>query len=100
MGAEGLVVQPGINGIKDLKGKKIATPFVSTSHFQLLYALNAAGLKAADVQVLNMRPPEIAAAWSRGDIGAVRARIEQDPEVARTLQVFEESMAAVAGTSH
>jgi taurine transport system substrate-binding protein len=53
-----------------LKGKKIATPFVSTSHFQLLYALNKAGLKATDAQILNMRPPEIAAAWGRGDIDA------------------------------
>ena len=32
--------------------------------------MQQAGLKAADVQVLNMRPPEIAAAWGRGDIDA------------------------------
>ena len=70
--AEALVVRngSGVNTIADLKGKKIATPFVSTSHFQLLYALNKAGLKATDAQVLNMRPPEIAAAWGRGDIDA------------------------------
>jgi len=59
-----------VNTIADLKGKKVATPFVSTSHFQLLYALQKAGLKPAEVQVLNMRPPEIAAAWGRGDIDA------------------------------
>ena len=52
------------------KGKKVGTPFVSTSHFQLLYALQKAGLKPTDVQILNMRPPEIAAAWARGDIDA------------------------------
>src|SRR5207249_3502483 len=70
--AEALVARngSGVNSIADLKGKKIATPFVSTSHFQLLYALNKAGLKATDAQILNMRPPEIAAAWSRGDIDA------------------------------
>jgi len=70
--AEALVVRngSGINSIADLKGKKIGTPFVSTSHFQLLYAMNQAGLKATDAQVLNMRPPEIAAAWTRGDIDA------------------------------
>ena len=70
--AEALVARngSGINTIADLKGKKIGTPFVSTSHFQLLYALQQAGLKATDVQVLNMRPPEIAAAWGRGDIDA------------------------------
>lgn len=70
--AEALVVRngSGINSIADLKGKKIATPFVSTSHFQLLYAMNKAGIKPTDAQILNMRPPEIAAAWGRGDIDA------------------------------
>jgi taurine transport system substrate-binding protein len=70
--AEALVARngSGVNGIADLKGKKIGTPFVSTSHFQLLYAMQKAGLKASDAQVLNMRPPEIAAAWGRGDIDA------------------------------
>ena len=32
--------------------------------------MQQAGLKATDAQVLNMRPPEIAAAWGRGDIDA------------------------------
>src|SRR5213592_3284759 len=70
--AEALVVRNGSNVTKiaDLKGKKIATPFVSTSHFQLLYALQKAGIKPTDAQILNMRPPEIAAAWGRGDIDA------------------------------
>ena len=70
--AEALVARQGsgVNSIADLKGKKIATPFVSTSHFQLLYALNKAGIKPTDAQILNMRPPEIAAAWGRGDIDA------------------------------
>jgi taurine transport system substrate-binding protein len=70
--AEALVARngSGVNTIADLKGKKIATPFVSTSHFQLLYALQKAGLKPTDAQILNMRPPEIAAAWGRGDIDA------------------------------
>ncbi len=70
--AEALVVRngSGVNALADLKGKKIATPFVSTSHFQLLYALSKAGIKATDAQILNMRPPEIAAAWGRGDIDA------------------------------
>jgi taurine transport system substrate-binding protein len=70
--AEALVVRngSGINKVADLKGKKVATPFVSTSHFHLLYAMELAGLKPSDAQVLNMRPPEIAAAWARGDLDA------------------------------
>ena len=68
--AEELVVSPksGIKDLAGLKGKKIATPFVSTSHYQLMYALKKAGIDAKEVQILNMRPPEILAAWERGDI--------------------------------
>jgi len=70
--AEALVARngSGVNTVADLKGKKVATPFVSTSHFHLMYALELAGLKAADAQIVNMRPPEIAAAWGRGDLDA------------------------------
>jgi taurine transport system substrate-binding protein len=70
--AEALVVRngAGINGWKDLKGKKVATPFVSTSHYQLLVGLKLEGVDAKEVNVVNLRPPEIAAAWERGDIDA------------------------------
>ncbi|WP_280156605.1 taurine ABC transporter substrate-binding protein [Piscinibacter sp. XHJ-5] len=70
--AEALVARngSGINGWKDLKGKKVATPFVSTSHYQLLVGLKQEGVDPKDVNVLNLRPPEIAAAWERGDIDA------------------------------
>ena len=70
----------GVNAIADLKGKKVATPFVSTSHYQLLAAIADAGLTTKDVQVLNMKPPEIAAAWERGDIDAA---FIWDPALAR-----------------
>lgn len=68
--AEQLVVseKSGIKTLADLKGKKIATPFVSTSHYQLMYALKQAGIATSDLQIINLRPPEIAAAWARGDI--------------------------------
>ncbi len=70
--AEQLVARngSGVNSLADLKGKKIATPFVSTSHYQLLAALQDAKVNPKEVQILNMRPPEIAAAWERGDIDA------------------------------
>ena len=70
--AEALVARDGsnVNTVADLKGKKVGVPFVSTTHFHLLYAMELAGLKRTDVQILNMRPPEIAAAWARGDIDA------------------------------
>jgi taurine transport system substrate-binding protein len=69
--AEQLVARNGtnINSLADLKGKKVATPFVSTAHYQLMFALRKAGI-SKEVQILNMRPPEVAAAWERGDIDA------------------------------
>src|SRR5215472_5244167 len=49
--AEALVARngSGVNTIAELKGKKVGTPFDSTSHFQLLYAMQQAGLKPGDV---------------------------------------------------
>jgi taurine transport system substrate-binding protein len=70
--AEALVVKKdsGIKSIADLKGKKIAMPFNSTTHFHTMVALEQAKVNPADVQILNMRPPEVRAAWARGDIQA------------------------------
>lgn len=70
--AEALVVRKasGIKTLADLKGKKIGVPFTSTTHFHTLVALESAKVNPADVRILNMRPPEIAAAWERGDIDA------------------------------
>ncbi|WP_422096248.1 taurine ABC transporter substrate-binding protein [Variovorax sp.] len=70
--AEALVARnaSGIASLKDLAGKKVATPFVSTAHYQLMAAMKMDGMDAKKVNVMNMRPPEIAAAWERGDIDA------------------------------
>ncbi len=60
----------GIASVKDLAGKKVAVPFVSTTHYSLLAALKHEGVDPKAVEILNLRPPEIAAAWERGDIDA------------------------------
>jgi taurine transport system substrate-binding protein len=65
--AEALAVK-GIDKPEDLVGKKIATPFVSTAHYSLLTALKHWNVDPKSLQILNLRPPEIAAAWERGDI--------------------------------
>lgn len=59
-----------INSIKDLEGKKIATPFASTAHYSLLNALKLNGIGEKDVELLDMQPSDIYAAWQRGDIDA------------------------------
>ena len=80
--AEALVARDGtgIISMKDLKGKKVATPFVSTSHYQLMVGMKLAGVDPKTVDVINMRPPEIAAAWERKDIDAA---FVWDPVLAR-----------------
>jgi taurine transport system substrate-binding protein len=68
--AEAFVVRngSGISKGSDLVGKKIAVPFVSTTHYSLLAALKHWNVDASKVTILNLRPPEISAAWQRGDI--------------------------------
>ena len=66
--SEALVVKKSINGPKDLIGKRIAVPFISTTHYSLLAALKHWGIKPTEVQLVNLQPPAIIAAWQRGDI--------------------------------
>jgi len=66
--SEALVVKKGITSPKDLIGKRIAVPFISTTHYSLLAALKHWGIKPGQVEVLNLQPPAIIAAWQRGDI--------------------------------
>ncbi|MEQ1769910.1 MAG: taurine ABC transporter substrate-binding protein [Devosia sp.] len=65
--AEALAVK-GVTKPEDLAGKKIATPFVSTSHYALLAALKHWNVDPASLEILNLRPADIGAAWERGDI--------------------------------
>lgn len=70
--AEALVVRNG-SGIEkpaDFKGKKVGVPFVSTTHFHMLFFLDHNKINPKDVQLLDMQPNAIAAAWERGDIDA------------------------------
>jgi taurine transport system substrate-binding protein len=70
--AEDMVVRKAAN-IKspaDFKGKKVATPFGSTSHFRVLGFLKLNNLSERDVTVLDMNPDAEVAAWHRGDIDA------------------------------
>lgn len=70
--AETLVAKndSGISSVKDLAGKKVATPFASTAHYSLLNALKLAGMTETDCQLLDLQPDDIFAAWQRGDIDA------------------------------
>jgi taurine transport system substrate-binding protein len=83
--AEALVVRNGSGIVKpaDLKGKKLGVPFVSTTHFHTMYALEQWGIKPSELEILNMQPNQIAAAWERGDIDAA---FVWDPALGRIKQ--------------
>lgn len=66
--SEALVVKKNITTPNDLIGKRIAVPFISTTHYSLLAALKHWGIKPSQVQLVNLQPPAIIAAWQRGDI--------------------------------
>ncbi len=69
---ESMVVRTNknIKSWKDLSGKTLAAPFGSTTHYLLLKALADAGIDPASMKILDLRPNDIALAWSRGDIDA------------------------------
>lgn len=69
---EALVVKKdrNIKKFADLAGKKVAAPFGSTTHYHLLVAFKVFGLDPKKATILDMQPPDMLAAWHRGDIDA------------------------------
>ncbi len=70
--SEGLVVKEdsAINRVVDLVGKKVAAPFGSTTHYHLMVALKLANVKPNELDIINLEPGQMPAAWDRGDIDA------------------------------
>lgn len=83
--AEALVVRngSGIVSPQDLKGKTIGVPFVSTTHFHMLFALEQFGIKPRKVDIRNMQPNAIASAW---ESGAIDGAFVWDPALGRIKQ--------------
>lgn len=70
--AESLIAREGsgIASVADLKGKTVGVPIGSTAHYSLMGALQHEGLSEADVNIVGMKPDDIAAAWGQGSIDA------------------------------
>lgn len=66
--SEALVVKKGLSTPQDLVGKRIAVPYSSTTHYSLLAALKHWGVDPTKLEIVNLQPPAIIAAWQRGDI--------------------------------
>ena len=100
--AEALVVRDDIASIEDLKGKTIATPFASTSHYSLLAALEDAGVPETDVKIIDAEPDAIYAAWTAKQIDGAYV---WNPNLAKLVdeggKVLVDSAAAVGeGQDH
>jgi len=92
--SEALVARDG-SGIEtpaDLKGKKVAVPFVSTSHFHLLVGMDKVwNVDPREVEILNLKPPQIVAAWQRGDIDAAYVWPPALSEIQKTGKTISDS---------
>lgn len=89
--SEALVVKKSINGPQDLIGKRIAVPFISTTHYSLLSALKHWGIDPKKVTIVNLQPPAIAAAWARGDIDGAYVWAPAVNELEKTGKVLTDS---------
>ena len=66
--AEALVVKDTIVAPQELRAKTIAVPFGSTTHFHMMFALEQLNIDPKELKVIDMSPPDMVAAWERGDI--------------------------------
>ncbi|WP_102960466.1 taurine ABC transporter substrate-binding protein [Mangrovicella endophytica] len=92
--SEALVARDG-SGVEkpaDLVGKKVGVPYVSTSHFHLLVGMTQVwNIDPSKVEILNMQPPQIVAAWQRGDIDAAYVWPPALSEIEKTGKVIADS---------
>ncbi len=72
-GNDKIIGKPGINSIKDLKGKKVAVEVTLVDHLLLLKALEANGLKQDDVELVNTPTNEMPQTLASGQVAAVCA---------------------------
>lgn len=72
-GNDMIIAKPGFKSVKDLKGKKIAVEVGIVEHLLLLNALKKAGMKEADVTLVNAKTNEMPQVLASADISAVGA---------------------------
>src|SRR4051812_18948727 len=72
-GSDMIVGMPGINSIKDLKGKKVGVEVTLVEHLLLLRALEANGMKQDDVTLVNTATDKTPETLASGQVAAVGA---------------------------
>ena len=89
-GNDMIVGAPGINSVKDLKGKKIGVEIGFVSHLLLLKALEANGLTESDVELVNVATDETPQTLASGDVDAI---VAWQPNSGNTLKAVAGSKA-------
>ncbi|HUL93494.1 MAG TPA: ABC transporter substrate-binding protein [Burkholderiales bacterium] len=69
-GADAVVARPGIGGMKDLKGKRVAVESGALGAFVLSRALALSGMRARDVKVVPLESNEQPGAFQKGQVDA------------------------------
>src|SRR5215510_7634320 len=69
-GADAIVARPGMQSMKDLKGKRVAVESGALGAFVLSRALALNGMKASDVKVVPMESNEQPGAFEKGQVDA------------------------------
>ena len=72
-GNDMVIGKPGINSVKDLKGKKIGVEIGFVSHLLLLNALKKNGMKETDVELVNVPTNETPQVLASGQVDAIVA---------------------------
>lgn len=72
-GSDMIVGAPGVNSIKDLKGKKIGIEVTLVEHMLLLQALKNNGMKQSDVELVNTPTNDTPQVLASGKVSAVGA---------------------------
>lgn len=66
--ADRVIAQPGIDSMKDLRGKKVGVPEGTSGDMVLNYALEEAGMTVKDIDKVQMDPATIVSAFASGQI--------------------------------
>ncbi|HEY8517334.1 MAG TPA: ABC transporter substrate-binding protein [Candidatus Binatia bacterium] len=69
-GNDAIVAKPGIESVKDLKGKTVGTELATVDHFMLLNALAANDMTESDIKYTNLTVQDAAAAFIAGKLDA------------------------------
>ena len=89
-GNDKIVAKPGINSIKELKGKKVGLELNLVEHLMMLKALEMNGMTESDVTLVNFPTNETPQALSSGGVDAIGAASQhQVRSEARRLGLIE-----------